>query len=73
MDLRSTNPAGRYVHLQSFWPECILTRYRKGEQSDMAATILFLAGKGGVFYNEQILYPDGGKYAFEHNVSLLMI
>lgn len=33
---------------------------RKGLESDMAATILFLAGKGGLFYNEQILYPDGG-------------
>lgn len=33
---------------------------RKGEDGDMAATILFLAGKGGVFYNHQILYPDGG-------------
>ncbi|KAL1305724.1 hypothetical protein AAFC00_007310 [Neodothiora populina] len=33
---------------------------RKGKDSDMAATILFLASKGGVFYNEQILYPDGG-------------
>jgi len=33
---------------------------RTGHDSDMAATILFLAGKGGVFYNEQILYPDGG-------------
>ncbi|KAF7189081.1 Rhamnolipids biosynthesis 3-oxoacyl-[acyl-carrier-protein] reductase [Pseudocercospora fuligena] len=33
---------------------------RKGMDSDMAATVLFLAGKGGVFYNEQILYPDGG-------------
>lgn len=32
---------------------------RKGKDTDMAATILFLAGKGGVFYNEQILYPDG--------------
>lgn len=28
---------------------------RKGEDGDMAATILFLAGKGGVFYNHQIL------------------
>lgn len=34
---------------------------RPGYDSDMAASILFLAGKGGVFYNEQILYPDGGK------------
>ncbi|TKA31727.1 hypothetical protein B0A50_01805 [Salinomyces thailandicus] len=33
---------------------------RKGHDSDMAATILFLAGRGGVFYNEQIMYPDGG-------------
>lgn len=28
---------------------------RKGHDTDMAATILFLAGKGGVFYNEQLL------------------
>ncbi|CAK4032353.1 nadph-dependent oxidoreductase [Lecanosticta acicola] len=34
---------------------------RKGTESDMAGTILFLAGKGGVFYNEQIMYPDGGQ------------
>ncbi|KAI9656937.1 MAG: hypothetical protein M1831_004485 [Alyxoria varia] len=33
---------------------------RKGQDQDMAATILFLAGKGGAFYNHQILYPDGG-------------
>jgi len=33
---------------------------RPGKDSDMAATVLFLAGPGGVFYNEQILYPDGG-------------
>ena len=33
---------------------------RTGIDSDMASTILFLAGKGGVFYNEQTLYPDGG-------------
>lgn len=33
---------------------------RPGHDTDMAATILFLAGKGGVFYNDQILYPDGG-------------
>lgn len=33
---------------------------RKGEDSDMAATILMLAGKGGVFYNHQIMFPDGG-------------
>ena len=34
---------------------------RTGHDSDMAATILFLAGKSGLFYNEQILYPDGGE------------
>lgn len=33
---------------------------RFGFDTDMAATILFLAGRGGVFYNEQIMYPDGG-------------
>lgn len=33
---------------------------RKGQDTDMAATILFLAGKGGAFYNSQIMYPDGG-------------
>ena len=33
---------------------------RPGHDSDMAATVLFLAGPGGLFYNEQILYPDGG-------------
>ncbi|GAB7356733.1 hypothetical protein MBLNU459_g7639t1 [Dothideomycetes sp. NU459] len=33
---------------------------RKGHDTDMGATILFLAGKSGVFYNEQIMYPDGG-------------
>ncbi|KAJ8071990.1 hypothetical protein PM082_015548 [Marasmius tenuissimus] len=33
---------------------------RPGEDSDMAGTILFLAGKGGLFYNGQILYPEGG-------------
>ncbi|KAL0572807.1 hypothetical protein V5O48_009152, partial [Marasmius crinis-equi] len=33
---------------------------RTGQDTDMATTILFLAGKGGLFYNSQILYPDGG-------------
>ncbi|KAK4998517.1 hypothetical protein LTR66_002263 [Elasticomyces elasticus] len=33
---------------------------RKGFDSDMAASILFLAGPGALFYNEQIVYPDGG-------------
>jgi NAD(P)-dependent dehydrogenase (short-subunit alcohol dehydrogenase family) len=34
---------------------------RPGHDTDMGATILFLAGNGGVFYNDQILYPDGGE------------
>lgn len=33
---------------------------RPGNDFDVAATVLFLAGPGGVFYNEQILCPDGG-------------
>lgn len=34
---------------------------RTGQDSDMGATILLLAGKGGLFYNGQIMYPDSGK------------
>jgi NAD(P)-dependent dehydrogenase (short-subunit alcohol dehydrogenase family) len=34
---------------------------RPGAETDMGATILMLAGKGGVFYNGQIMYPDGGR------------
>lgn len=33
---------------------------RPGHDTDMAATVLFLAGPGGVFYNEQFMFPDGG-------------
>jgi hypothetical protein len=33
---------------------------RPGKDTDMAATVLMLAGPGGVFYNEQVMYPDGG-------------
>lgn len=33
---------------------------RTGRDADMAATVLFLAGRGGAFYNGQIVYPDGG-------------
>lgn len=33
---------------------------RYGHDTDMAACLLFLAGPGGVFLNNQILYPDGG-------------
>jgi NAD(P)-dependent dehydrogenase (short-subunit alcohol dehydrogenase family) len=35
---------------------------RTGNGFDMSATVLFLAGPGGLFYNEQILYPDRGEH-----------
>ncbi|KAL2352155.1 short chain dehydrogenase/reductase [Cryomyces antarcticus] len=41
---------------------------RTGHDSDMAASILFLAGPGGLFYNEQTLFPDGGES--KHRASL---
>ena len=28
---------------------------------DMAASILFLVSKAGLFYNNQLLHPDGGQ------------
>ena len=34
---------------------------RPGHETDMAATILLLAGRGGSYYYNQILYPDGGE------------
>jgi NAD(P)-dependent dehydrogenase (short-subunit alcohol dehydrogenase family) len=33
---------------------------RPGSDTDMGACILFLAGPGGLFMNNQILYPEGG-------------
>ncbi|KAF8538489.1 hypothetical protein BDD12DRAFT_885184 [Trichophaea hybrida] len=33
---------------------------RSGSEEDMAAAILYLAGKGGVFLNGQVLYSDRG-------------
>lgn len=38
---------------------------RTGRDADMAATVLFLAGRGGAFYNSQIVYPDGGHTLIE--------
>ncbi|OAL30822.1 hypothetical protein AYO22_01442 [Fonsecaea multimorphosa] len=32
-----------------------------GGDADMAATILYLVGKGGLFLNNQLLHPDGGQ------------
>lgn len=34
---------------------------RAGAVTEMAATVLLLAGPGGVFYNDQVLHPDGGE------------
>jgi len=33
---------------------------RTGDDRDMAAAVLYLAGPGGVFLNGQIVHPDGG-------------
>ena len=35
--------------------------WRGGSDADMAASILMLVGPGGVFYNNQLLHPDGGQ------------
>ncbi|RDA86145.1 hypothetical protein CP532_3032 [Ophiocordyceps camponoti-leonardi (nom. inval.)] len=34
---------------------------RAGAETDIAATVLFLASMGGSFYNHQIMFPDGGE------------
>ena len=34
---------------------------RGGSDMDMAASILFLVSKAGLFYNNQLLHPDGGQ------------
>ncbi|KAJ9611696.1 hypothetical protein H2200_004880 [Cladophialophora chaetospira] len=34
---------------------------RGGGDADMAATILYLAGKGGLFLNNQLIHPEGGQ------------
>lgn len=38
---------------------------RSGNDEDMAAAILYLAGPGGAFLNGQILHPDGGESLFQ--------
>lgn len=50
-----------------------LSSERPGYDTDMAASILFLAGPGGLFYNEQILIPDGGNAYSKTNLLLLML
>lgn len=69
LDTKMSNPAGKNHDLKS---KVIIGRSntnpgegRTGNDSDMAACILFLAGPGGLFLNAQVLYPDGGKvFAF---------
>jgi len=34
---------------------------RGGGDADMAATILYLVGKGGLFLNNQLIHPEGGQ------------
>lgn len=34
---------------------------RGGADSDMASSILFLVSPAALFYNNQILHPDGGQ------------
>lgn len=62
LDMRSYNPAGRKGEDTDMG--ATVSADLEGPPSVLAnfGQILFLAGKGGVFYNEQILYPDGGKY-----------
>lgn len=37
---------------------------RFGNDTDMGACVLFLAGPSGVFLNGQVVYPDGGEFPF---------
>jgi hypothetical protein len=37
------------------------TTGRGGGDADMAATILYLVGKGGLFLNNQLIHPEGGQ------------
>jgi hypothetical protein len=34
---------------------------RGGADSDMASSILFLVSPAGLFYNNQLLHPEGGQ------------
>ena len=45
------------------WMKLILNEPgRAGNDADMAATALFLAGPSGLFYNSAVLIPDGGEF-----------
>ena len=57
---KSYNPAGKLKKHRPSFTHLIIYIGRVGRDSDMAASVLFLAGPGGTFYNEQIICPDGG-------------
>jgi hypothetical protein len=46
---------------------------RGGHDSDMAATILMLAGPGGLFYNEQTMFPDGMFWILDRYWGILLL
>lgn len=61
LDMRSYNPAGRKGEDTDMGATVSIGFEGTLRALTEIVQILFLAGKGGVFYNEQILYPDGGK------------
>ena len=65
LDMKTSNPAGDSLlgHSIPFdgKSEPNTIKGRTGNDSDMAACILFLAKPGGLFLNAQVIYPDGGK------------
>lgn len=42
---------------------------RAGSEDEMAAALLMLVGKGGGYFNGQILYPDGGMTIYDPAVN----
>lgn len=60
LDMESSNPAGKATNPTLTVHELTMHPGRKGKDADMAACILFLAGPGGLFLNNQVIYPDGG-------------
>lgn len=55
------NPARKYI-IRVIRNVCTNSEpERGGSDMDMAASILFLVSKAGLFYNNQLLHPDGGQ------------
>lgn len=42
---------------------------RGGSDSEMAATILYLAGPGGLFCNGEVIHPDVSVLSFHTNLA----